>query len=107
LPPPFDDYDYPIGLYINDPADFLDTILFTNCGLYLLTGKLWTRLLYSEIEKVEPPISKSKVTGLKIIRHDGSELPLPIRGIRADRFYDAFEVLRFLDRVRADIEMPM
>jgi hypothetical protein len=100
--PTLDDTEYHLGLYINDSINFLDSILFTNCGLYIFNGQVWTRVLYSEIARVISPNGKSEIAGLSILRRDGNEFFLPVRGITANRFYDAFEILRFLDRVRAD-----
>jgi hypothetical protein len=49
------------------------------------------------------PDSKSEIAGLTILQQDGSRCFLPVRGHKAGRFFDAFGVLRFLDRVRTDI----
>jgi hypothetical protein len=102
LCPTLNDGEYPLGLYVNDPINFHDTILFTNLSLYILQEKLWVQIAYAEIERVISPNSKSETTGITIIRHDGREFFLPVRGVRAGRFFDAFEVLRFFDRIRAD-----
>ena len=45
---------------------------------------------------------KSEINGLKLALRDGSESHIPIRGGRG-RFRDAYEFLRFLDRVLADL----
>jgi hypothetical protein len=102
--PALDDSECLIGLYINDPSDFVDTILFTDRGLYLLRDASWTRLLYTEIENVVSQESKSDVGGLNILRRDGGEFLLPVRGVSGSRFYDAFEVSRFLNRARVDVD---
>ena len=101
--PAFQDAEYPIGIYVNDCVTFGETILFTDQALYLYKDKAWTQLQYAEIAEVSSPNTKSDVAGVSILRHNGREFFVPVRGVRADRFDDAFEVLRFLDRVRTDI----
>jgi hypothetical protein len=42
--------------------------------------------------------------GFSIVRRNGSEVWLPVKGSKAGRFYDAFSVLRFVDRVISDLK---
>lgn len=92
-----------LGIYTDEPMNFSDAIVFTTQGLHVRSEKSWLQILYSDIERAVPPASKTGVTGFGILRRDGTEVWLPVRGSKAGRFYDAFEVLRFVDRVKDDV----
>jgi len=92
-----------IGMYVTDPTSYLDTIIFTDSGLYLFRDDAWMRILYSDIDHVVFPQYKTEVTGLTIVCRSGSAFWLPVKGSKAGKFYDAFEILRFLDRVNSDV----
>jgi len=92
-----------LGIYANDASSLSDAILFTTEGLYLHQDKGWLRVLYSDIAQAVLPSSKSKVTGFNLLLRDGIEIRLPVKGSKDGRFYDAFEVLRFVDRVKDDV----
>ncbi len=92
-----------LGIYTDEPTDFSDAVVFTTQGLHVRSEKSWLQILYSDIERAVPPASKTGVTGFGILRRDGSEVWLPVRGSKSGRFYDAFEVLRFVDRVKDDV----
>jgi hypothetical protein len=100
---PLNASERPLGIYRNEPDDITDAVLFTTEGLYVNRNGSWVQLLYRDIDRTLFPDSKSEVKGLKILRRDGSEFWLPVRGSKDGRFYDAFEVLRFLDRVQDDL----
>lgn len=92
-----------IGIYANDESGRLDDILFTTEGLYLQGDQSWLRVFYADMDRTVPPSSKKEVTGLGILLRDGTEIWLPVRGSTDGKFYDAFEILRFLDRVVDDM----
>lgn len=92
-----------IGIYINQSQPHLDAILITNTAIYIVNGQEWNRTAFAEIRKIVFPPSKKDVIGLSVERRDGSAFWLPVAGVVSGRFYDAFEMMRFLDRVCADI----
>lgn len=92
-----------LGIYTDEPTNFSDAIVFTTQGLHVRRGRSWLQILYSDVERAIPPASKIGVTGFGILRRDGAEVWLPVRGSKGGRFYDAFEVLRFVDRVKDDV----
>ena len=93
-----------LGIYRNDPASFTDSILFTSVGLYIHSDDgSWAHVAYSDIERTIPPESKVHVTGFNVRCRDGRQVWVPVRGAHAGKFYDAFEVTRFLNRARIDV----
>jgi hypothetical protein len=98
-------FEQTLGIYTNEAANFSDAIVFTTKGLYLRRDNSWAQVLYSDIERTVSTNSKTEITGLTILLRDGGEFWLPVRHTKAGRFYDAFEVLRFLDRVRNDMTL--
>ena len=93
-----------LGIYVNDVStSSRDALLVTTESLYLHRDRSWQRIPYLSIERTVPPLSKSEVTGFTVLLQDGTEIWLPVRGVRNDRFYDAFEILRFIDRVKEDV----
>jgi hypothetical protein len=92
-----------LGIYTDEPTNFSDAIVFTTQGLHVRREKSWLQILYSDIERAIPPASKTGVTGFGILRRDGTEVWLPVTGSKGGRFYDAFEVLRFVNRVKDDV----
>jgi len=92
-----------VGIYSPENAGFSDVIVFTTRGLYLRHNGDWTKILYEEIDRTKAPLEKKDVRGLTIVCDDGREFWLPVNGLRTGGFYDAFEVLRFLDRVQSDL----
>jgi hypothetical protein len=93
-----------LGIYKNDPASVADSILFTSAGLYIHSDDgSWVHVAYSDIERTIPPESKVDVTGFSVRCRDGRQVWVPVKGARAGKFYDAFEVARFLDRARIDV----
>jgi hypothetical protein len=93
-----------VGIYTNDDvSSFSEAILFTTEGLYLHKDERWLPILYSDIARTVPPSSKREVTGFNVLLRNGTEIRLPVIGSKDGRFYDAFEVLRFVDRVKEDV----
>lgn len=94
-----------VGIYRNTPSSLEKALLFTRNGIYLRGASGWRRLLaYESLDRIVSPTTKTDVTGLSIQLVDGSSVWLPVRGAKNDRTFDAFEVWRFLLRVKADLE---
>jgi hypothetical protein len=93
-----------LGIYVNDVyTSSREALLVTTENLYLHRDRSWLQVPYLSIERTIAPPSKSEVSGFTVLLRDGTEIWLPVRGVRNDRFYDAFEILRFIDRVKEDV----
>jgi hypothetical protein len=90
----------PIGVYDNHTGSMQERILITNKGVYIYRENGWDSIRYEEIDSVGTPESKD-VEGLTVRFVDGSSTEIPVRGKRG-KFRDAFEFLRFLNRVAVD-----
>ena len=88
-----------IGVYVNNQIDFTDLVLVTSKGVHVFKNNYWEGVQYSEIEKAETPDNKEKVYGINLRLRSGEGFWLPITGNKAGRFFDAFDVLRFFDRI--------
>jgi hypothetical protein len=88
-----------LGMYINNISSLENTVAFTTSALYLLDGASWKELKYSDIDQVISPKDKDSVKGVEIVRKYEGNFWLPIFGCKDGKFYDAFEVMRFLLRV--------
>ena len=88
-----------LGMYINNILSLENTVAFTTSALYLLDGSSWMELKYSDIDQVISPKDKYSVKGVEIVRKDKGNFWLPIFGCKDGKFYDAFEVARFLLRL--------
>jgi hypothetical protein len=92
-----------LGIYVNDVStSSREALLVTTENLYLDRNRSWLRVPYLSIDRTIPPPSKSEVTGFTVLLRDSTEIWLPVSGVKNDRFYDAFEILRFIDRVKED-----
>jgi hypothetical protein len=100
--PVLDEAERALGVYSDDLPTFSNAIIITTRGLYVRSGRTWMQILYSEIKQTISPPSKAP-TGLEIVKRDGVKIWLPVSGAQEGRFYDAFEILRFVSRVTNDI----
>ena len=92
-----------IGIYRNG-NDFTDKlIVVTTFGLHILDGEL-RFLNYNDIKDAELPKTKKNVKGFFITLHGGTRLWLTVLGVKNGRFYDAFEFIRFINRVISDLK---
>lgn len=91
-----------LGVYENIPDSLEDSITVTSLGLHTYRGGEWEFLNYEHIESIRIPSRKEEAAELEIHLYDGYTTRIPVRGGQG-RFRDAFEFLRFLDRVRDDI----
>lgn len=95
--------EVPIGIYLNDAATFTDLVFFSSEGVCVFRSGHWEQVKFSEITRTVAPDSKEKVAGFNLQLRNGESFWLPITGNKAGRFFDAFEVIRFFDRVLADL----
>jgi hypothetical protein len=91
----------PLGIYYNEEFSISQAIVITSQSLHLESGGMWQRLPYSSIAKVVTPESKVDIRGLRLLSRDGIEVWLPVLG-GTEKTSDAFEFLRFINRVIAD-----
>jgi hypothetical protein len=98
---PLNEGEVPIGAYLNNPNSLEGAVVVTDSSLLVESGGSWTPIHYASIAKVETPDSKTGVHGLHLHLRDGSTAYIPIQG-GTERTSDAFEFLRFLNRVLAD-----
>ena len=92
-----------VGVYVNNQTDFSDLVFVTTKGVHVFKNKCWEGVQYSEIAKAETPENKEKVCGINLRLLSGKDFWLPITGNKAGRFFDAFEVVRFFDRILSPI----
>lgn len=92
-----------LGAYSNDWSNYSDVVLFTSKSIYVLSASGWDGVEFKEIERTVAPSDKKGVTGFSLVLRNHKILWLPIGGSRLGRFFDAFEVLRFVNRVLEDM----
>ena len=103
--PSFSDGEQLIGAYSNDWEKNSELVLFTTKSICVLfNDRKWYVIKFEDIERTIAPNGKENVKGFSLLLRDQSRIWLPIGGSRAGRFFDAFEVLRFVDRVLADAQ---
>jgi hypothetical protein len=90
------------GVYENLPAEAYETVAVTNLGLHVLRKKKWQFVDYRQIRKVDLVSPKRNVSELLVRLTNQESVLLPIRGGKG-RFRDAFEFMRFIDRVTSDL----
>lgn len=91
-----------LGIYVNDSATLSDSVAFSSSGIYVFRSDQWDQIGYEDIVRTLVPDSKESVTGFDLLRRDGSKFRVPITGSKGGRFFDAFAVIRFVDRVLTD-----
>lgn len=105
LPPPeFRSGEEMIGAY-RDMVGSGDHVVVTSVGLHVWSPDGWRMIPYRNIGEVVVPHSEDSdlVETLYLRMRDGSKHGIPIRG-GTGRFRDAWEFLRFLQRVVRDLE---
>lgn len=90
-----------IGAYLNNPKSLRSAIVVTDLSLIYESKNSWIAIPYASIAKVMTPDRKLEVRELQLLLRDGSAFTIPICG-GTSRTSDAFEFLRFLNRVLAD-----
>lgn len=90
-----------IGVYRNNETALSHSILaFSEKAIHVFECGAWISIPYARISGVNARGGKGLSDGL-YLAHNGEDTFVPING-RCGKFSDAFEVMRFLDRVRED-----
>jgi len=90
------------GVYENLPAEANEAVVETNLGLYVRREQKWEFIDYRQIKEVDIVAPKETVGELLVRLTNQESVLLPIRGGKG-RFRDAFEFMRFIDRVTSDL----
>jgi hypothetical protein len=88
-----------LGVYINDKDTLENTVVFSDTCIYLFREKKWECILFSDMVRTTFSESKNKITGFELSKKDGSTFWIPITGSKNDRFFDVFQVIRYIDRI--------
>lgn len=90
-----------VGAYENVPGERQESIVLTTLGFHVFLNSQWQSIDYGQIVDVEPlfNISKDKRSVYNLIVHTPErDITIPVRGGQGG-FRDAWEFLRFLNRV--------
>ena len=90
------------GVYENLPAEPDEAVVVTNLGLHVRREQKWEFIDYRQIKEVDIIAQKETVGELLVRLRNQESVLLPIRGGKG-RFRDAFEFMRFIDRVTSDL----
>ena len=91
-----------LGAYVNTPGSLTDTVIVTDRALLVCRGSTWGRTAYSRMATADVEGPRDDAHGLVIRLKDGAAISIPVRRGRG-RFRDAWEFLRFVDRVIGDL----
>jgi len=94
-----------ICLYRDNNIDNGSKIIFTDKKIIRIDFQGIYYIKYEDIEHSEPPNLNQVVHGFFLIMKNKTRVWLPVSGRVNNRFYDAFEVIRFIDRVLTDISV--
>jgi hypothetical protein len=92
--------EHPIGAYMNEPDSFKESVIVTDLSLILEHESTWVPIPYAAIDRPMTPEAKVNVRGLSVLLRNGATVQIRLGG--TPPFSDAFEFLRFLNRVLAD-----
>lgn len=91
-----------IGIYKNIKNSLNKSVVVTKQGIYLNESNKWKFIKYREIKNQDVDWkNKRSVDNILLTLENGQHLRLPIIG-GDDKYRDAFEFLRYLDRVVED-----
>ena len=90
------------GVYENPSAEADEPVVVTNLGLHLRREQKWEFIDYRQIKEVDIISPKETVDELLVRLTNQESVLLPIRGGKG-RFRDAFEFMRFINRVKSDL----
>jgi hypothetical protein len=93
-----------LGAYWNQPGQIEGAILFSDRRVCFRKASGWKCTEYSAIRDVRILGNKQSASAIRISAGTG-DLEVDVWG-GGERSRDAFEVLRFLDRVREDLSAP-
>lgn len=93
-----------LGMYDNCPGEADGVIVVTNMGFHLQSCGNWISIYFDQLSHVETPAvdEKMSVERLQVVLKSGERVTIPIRG-GTESFRDAWEFVRFLNRVIGDI----
>ncbi len=91
------------GVYENSSGEADESIAVTSLGIHVCRNKQWEFIDYAQIASVSAPLEKQTANELSLHLLSGQLTSLPVRG-GSGRLRDAFEFLRFLDRVTHDLQ---
>lgn len=98
----------PIGVFENIPNQVKDSIIITDKGMhYCFEGNSSKKVRYSDITGTSYPEPDKKRTEEILMLHlrNGESFPLFIKRLSDDqRFNDLFNFMRFIYRVKSDLE---
>jgi hypothetical protein len=101
--PPLSENETLLGVYQNYPHSENLCVAFTDKAIHVVTNGQWQCAHYAEIAMIQNPSdSKRNASHCDLITRNGQTYSVPILG-GTDRFRDVFQVMRFLDRVVADL----
>lgn len=92
-----------LGRYRNTDTD-VDALWFYETAVIWSASAGTIEIPFKEIDHVTLPAEKES-EGLMLKMRDGRNISLPVRG-KSGRFFDSMEMLRFFDRVLADLRSP-
>ncbi len=92
-----------IGLYRNDLSSAVNLVGFSERAVHIKLENEWKSVDYEAISDIKIDDVKERAMGLRLIYHDDQTF-LPVMG-GDSKLRDAFEVLRFLNRVRSDLRV--
>jgi len=99
--PPIDSKESWIGVYCNKPNSIENAVAFSSEKLYVNKHGTWVSVTYRDI--LENKITQNKHEASEIlVRTPNYSLIVPVHG-GDDKVREAFEVLRFLNRVKEDV----
>jgi hypothetical protein len=90
-----------LGVYENEPQKCEDSIIVTTRGLHVLQRSGIKHIPYAQIDFIDTPQEKD-VLSLTLNLLDGASVVVPLKGGDGN-FRDAFEFIRFLERVVRDV----
>ena len=93
-----------LGAYENYPNKKKEIVIVTDSALHIYHKSAWSSIYYEQISCVETPSKHEKrlIEKLDLRLKSGAVETIPVRG-GIERFRDAWEFLRFLNRVISDV----
>lgn len=92
-----------LGFYENTANAPIDVVAVCITGIRLHLGDAWHSVPFRTIRAAQPPNvgDVRDASAIRVLLHSGEELSIPITG-GTDQFRDAWEFLRFMQRVLED-----
>jgi hypothetical protein len=103
--PPLREGESWLGIYWNGAKQVEESLLFSDQRICISRSDEWTCVDYSSIRDVLVPHQKHEAEGLAVLYdwgNDSRQTYVPVHGGRG-KLREAYEVMRFLNRVREDL----